>query len=1327
MATLAEIEIRGIRSFGPEDGDAQRIKFQKPLTLILGENGCGKSTIIECLRYISTHKEPSGKSTFVHDPSLTNKATVKGSIKLSMYDIRNEKVNLSKSLQVSRNKKSVTQKLLDTCITRRDKVTNEKQSISGRCADFTYEVPRLFGVSKAILENVIFCTQEDSHWPLETDMKLKEKFDQIFDSDRYNKCVNKVRDKKKKVRDDAKLVNAELVYLKDNKDKAAEKRRELQIAKRQEQDYNEKIKQCDSDIKPIEEKLKNIYEAEMDAAKIHTKKETKKTELNSAENYHKELKKRIGVEFKGSDEDLKAEIGNFSEKLKERQKSMNDIQENIDGLIAEESKLSRERLFKEKQLGQLQTEEDLYKREVEDRNRRLNKLATELEINVSGYSQSSEDQVQRLFNQAQNKIKEKDEEFSNLQEKCEKENQELQNEILKLHQKYMGIQNDVENKKKSISNNEKELKEIEKKLNEVEQSASKLSRIETQLSEANKKLEELQNSTNVDSLKEEIKNLTKERNRLEERLTEIQSEIDVLQQQAAISAELDLQLAAKATKDSDIRRLTNKHEDTLTNLLGSMPESGFKIAIQSHVDKLRRRVKELTSLQSSKEKQLTELETNRKHIKEKLSEKEEALRTSQEEIYNECESEDFEETLETTAAYLNTLQDNKGVLTSSKYMFNKYLTQFQKHKPCCPVCHRDFERDDDVQKLIEEYTNEVQRLPDKINENSTSLEEKQAKYNRLLTLKPKYSRISELKNQEIPELRSKLETIEVDLKKTRKELEDLKKQIAEPQKDEATCVSIQGDMALLDQLQSDQKRLEREIEKLEIKLGGNRGTKGNLQQMQKEQEDMRKNLKAARDKIETLQTKLNQQNESLQILQATINSLMEERSKIHGGVGQKKQLEERRKALQDLEEVESIDLYGLIESQESAKKNLKDAESNKKTVKTSNDDKINRMRSAVNALHRQYDEIETVQRRVKALADKGISRKLEEVHGTINSLKNQIEEIKRKRDEAVREIDDIKKDLSNQQARERELEDNLKYREKLREANNLREELAQLESKFGSLNYDNLLSKKRQLKSEEEGIVKKKATLLGQLTGLQNHIESLNRDLNSSTYRTADAKFSESFVKAEVLKAIESDLDRYATAMEWAVMKYHSTQMEKVNSFIREYWRKIYQGNDIDYIEIKTDEMTATEKRRNYNYRLVQVKSDVHLDMRNRCSAGQKMLASLIIRMALAETFSGNCGILTLDEPTTNLDRKNIRNLARTLNEVLMAKQDQNNHNFQLIVITHDEEFVKELMEVDAITEYIKIDRTPGGKSRAVLESIMDAAPVLNQHHRNQQEQYDYD
>ena len=41
------------------------------------------------------------------------------------------------------------------------------------------------GVSKAILESVIFCHQDDSNWPLSENTKLKAKFDNIFAATRY--------------------------------------------------------------------------------------------------------------------------------------------------------------------------------------------------------------------------------------------------------------------------------------------------------------------------------------------------------------------------------------------------------------------------------------------------------------------------------------------------------------------------------------------------------------------------------------------------------------------------------------------------------------------------------------------------------------------------------------------------------------------------------------------------------------------------------------------------------------------------------------------------------------------------------------------------------------------------------------------------------------------------------------------------------------------------------------------------------------------------------------------------------------------------------------
>ena len=66
-----------------------------------------------------------------------------------------------------------------------------------------------------------------------------------------------------------------------------------------------------------------------------------------------------------------------------------------------------------------------------------------------------------------------------------------------------------------------------------------------------------------------------------------------------------------------------------------------------------------------------------------------------------------------------------------------------------------------------------------------------------------------------------------------------------------------------------------------------------------------------------------------------------------------------------------------------------------------------------------------------------------------------------------------------------------------------------------------------------------------------------------------------------------------------------------------------------------------------------------------------QVLACLIIRLALAECFCINCGILALDEPTTNLDAANSASLAEALRNVMDTRKAQT--NFQLVVITHDE------------------------------------------------------
>lgn len=110
------------------------------------------------------------------------------------------------------------------------------------------------------------------------------------------------------------------------------------------------------------------------------------------------------------------------------------------------------------------------------------------------------------------------------------------------------------------------------------------------------------------------------------------------------------------------------------------------------------------------------------------------------------------------------------------------------------------------------------------------------------------------------------------------------------------------------------------------------------------------------------------------------------------------------------------------------------------------------------------------------------------------------------------------------------------------------------------------------------------------------------------------------------------------------------------------------------------------------------------LEMRGRCSAGQKVLACLVIRLALAETFCLNCGILALDEPTTNLDAENAASLAEALRAVMQARREQ--ENFQLIVITHDENFAH-LIGTREQAEFLwRITKNENGHTKISQEMI---------------------
>lgn len=94
MALLHSLQLCGIRSFNPES--TETINFNSPVTLFLGQNGCGKTTIIESICFALSGELPGGSNGgqgFLNDPKMSQKRVTKGAIKIKFYDTVGENVD----------------------------------------------------------------------------------------------------------------------------------------------------------------------------------------------------------------------------------------------------------------------------------------------------------------------------------------------------------------------------------------------------------------------------------------------------------------------------------------------------------------------------------------------------------------------------------------------------------------------------------------------------------------------------------------------------------------------------------------------------------------------------------------------------------------------------------------------------------------------------------------------------------------------------------------------------------------------------------------------------------------------------------------------------------------------------------------------------------------------------------------------------------------------------------------------------------------------------------------------------------------------------------
>ncbi|KAL4230576.1 DNA repair protein rad50 [Mactra antiquata] len=1309
MSTIDKMSIQGIRSFGPEEQDKQIIIFYKPLTLILGPNGTGKTTIIECLKYMTTGVMPPGclkGGAFIHDPKVAHEREVKGQVRLQFKDISQKSVVVQRSITATQKLKKVEMKTLDGVITRMN-AAGEKQSINSKCADLDREMITCLGVSKPVLENVIFCHQEDANWPLSEGKQLKEKFDAIFASTRYVKALDSIKKTKKEQDDKLKLYRNEIGYLKQHKDKAHQIQGDLSEQQAKLEASKESVDRIKSQLKPIEEQRTKIDEQSAEIYAVQKEITKLESEVSMTEKHAVELRDQIENEFQGSDDMLKKMLSEFKDKLEERQQSLQEFENEQKKLNKQSDKLNAERSSILVEVGRLEQEAEHQDENVRKRDNLIHKYAEDYEFD--GLSETiTDDKYRGFLDQVRKKLEKMIEDTKIEKVEFEEKENTIQTKIDDLRETKTKLEQNEQNKTDMMKENKRKIREINSKLSDIEASGGRLEQIKRELKRNEHDLQTQESSVNVDELKQEITQIAKEKSSNDNKISDLNTEMNRLHLQSSAQAELDLLKKDKSSKDETIRRLKARHEDTVSYLLGHSLGKNVKGELESYIRSQNNEVKKSTDQINQAKNQLSKKETERKMVMDQIKKKEEELKGLEERVYNVCGSQNFDEGLSTIQDKMEKARDQRGSLLGAQHFFKKYAKDLEKDEPCCPLCHRDFDTAREVRELIDELNEKLAMVPTKLNRANTEMEEYQQKYDEMMQLKPLRENMEILEKKDIPQMKNSMQKCQDEIRKIKDQVSSIEEELKVKDDDSTMAKQIQPDIVKLEDLYWDVTDLDKKITLQSSKLSGGDSCR-TLQAVIDEKEDLQMKVDSMAKQLDHKRQKLADHSEQVQILRATINSLKEEKFGIESDLQQRIKLEEDKANLESDNKGYEQDIRETANKLRPLQNKIDGLLEDKQDLIKKKEESMEQAKAQVDNVKGHATKVKNINQDIKQYNLSGKADRLDEYQGKKEKIDRKLNTVVDDLKKITNDIDKLRKDLTTQKVRELDLQNNLNLRNKEKEIDKVGHEIDDLKEKLGGLDVAYLDRERRRLQKETERLTKELHTAEGRQSELDNHIKSLKKDLQSDPYKSAEEKHRDKMIDLRTTELANNDLEKYYHALDKAIMNYHNLKMTEINKIIRDLWRQTYKGNDIETIEIRSDEdeSTTIKTRKTYNYRVVMIKpGDVVIDMRGRCSAGQKVLASLIIRLALAETFCLNCGILALDEPTTNLDRENIESLASALVEIIKGRIHQ--RNFQLVIITHDEDFVELLGRSDYVEHFFKVSKNQLGCSRLTKSEVSE-------------------
>ncbi|WFD29984.1 DNA repair protein rad50 [Malassezia sp. CBS 17886] len=1265
MAELDKLAIRGVRAFDPKSINI--IQFFKPLTLIVGHNGSGKTTIVECLKYAATGDLPPNTKggAFVYDPYMAGCDSVKAQIRLRFRNTSGVRMGCVRNLQVSKKKGGgLTMKTLEGVLGVDDAERGSRSTISTRCAALDEEMALLLGVSRAVLENVLFCHQEESFWPLSEPSVLKRKFDEIFEVTRYTKALDAVRALRKQRAQDARVDEADLRALQQEKERADSTQAKIRALHTSLAHKSHELADTDAAVSHATRENQALYDQAARFREVITQAESLEERLALYETTRDDIRSGTAL-LDGTDDELQHTLDSLPADLDAQRTALADAETERTALRAEQARLDALHHDRLARHGELQAVEKAYERAVQHGKEEVHAIAQRNGVAPPASTAPCEAALADVAAQLRECAGVDAADASSAQAAATRRDAELtraHTELAHQMRQQEATQEQLRGAAARIRERITESEQGARYAGPVSQSAGAGTALHRDADALRAELDEACTEMDVGAAVAALATLETERDALAADLVGSNHMVE----QRVVAAQRDRQRHEKAKALEKIDETRSLH------------------ALEEKLDGARAQQARLQGAHTLRMQEVHAKEASCEALQQEV----------QDTLHGEFAS--VEEGVKTAREEITILQESLGVLEHASEFFQRILKQGREQHVCLG-CNRVLPEasmpafEAHIQASLE------RSQPEQRAELTHDLADWESQLARLYAARDALAKLEYIA-QEVKAMGRAAAEADADAKRADADLNETTRAVADARLSLAVLSGFQRSVAEAADLDAALAALPAAEEDSGRRASSPASLRGRLDALGEQIKAQQAAMNAARRRQDGLRDAAVAAER--RVHEHEMQSLHAQQADAARAAAALR-LEELHADLHDVQ----TRLTTAHQMMDTLREPVAAAEKELRAFRESRQQEEATRAAASRRRDEDLQRLDDIRARIAQTrggeADGALAQStaaLAEAAAHVAAARSHSEELNdavHAREAALREA----------QAREANLRNNMRYRQVLGVLAETRTQLDALDLAEAHRMHTEFTARYDAARKAENALSGEAAQLRGSIQGTEAEIARREAELRDE-FRDVHQRYVRQLVHIKVGAMANRDLDTYAAAMHQAILQYHAIKMEEVNQTLDYLWRKTYQGTDIDTVLIRSDAdgRVGANGVRSYQYRVCMNKDSIELDMRGRCSAGQKVLACILIRLALADSFSAHCGFLALDEPTTNLDRENVEALAASIVDLLAERRHQ--ANFQLIVITHDEDFLSRVAQSDALTEYWRVSRDENLNSRIDREQV---------------------